>query len=132
MIISMTGFGKASKTIKRMNIIVELRSINAKFLEVSSRTPMVFNDKEMEIKEVIGKKISRGKVNVTISVDKNISDSVNLQIQPEVVKEYFKLLSQIKKATGIKEEIRLEHLLKFSEVFKPEINDELEQKWDDI
>lgn len=132
MIISMTGFGKASKTIKRMNINVELRSINAKFLEVSSRTPMVFNDKEMEIKEVIGQKISRGKVNVTISVDKNISDSVNLQIQPEVVKEYFKLLSQIKKATGIKEEIRLEHILKFSEVFKPEVNDELEEKWDDI
>lgn len=132
MIISMTGFGKASKTIKRMNINVELRSINAKFLEVSSRTPMVFNDKEMEIKEVIGQKISRGKINVTISIDKNISDSVNLQIQPEVVKEYFKLLSQIKKATGIKEEIRLEHLLKFSEVFKPEVNDELEEKWDDI
>jgi uncharacterized protein (TIGR00255 family) len=128
----MTGFGKASKAIKKINVNVELRSINSKYLEVSSRVPLLYNDKESEIKEIIGQKISRGKVNVIISMDKAVNQSATLQVQPEVVKEYFRLLNQVKKATGIKEEIRIEHILKFSEIFKPEENDDFADKWDEI
>ena len=132
MIVSMTGFGRASKVIKKMNINVELRSINSKYLEVNSRVPMIFSDKESELKELINPKISRGKVTVTVSLDKNSNQATNLQIQPEIVKEYFKLLSQIKKATGIKEDIKLEHVLKFSEIFKPEESDDLDEKWEEV
>ncbi len=132
MIVSMTGFGRASKVIKKLNINVELRSINSKYLEVSSRMPLIFNDKESEIKELISQKVSRGKVTVVISFDKGSSPGVNLQIQPEIVKEYYKILAQIKKATGIKEEIKLEHVLKFSEIFKPEENNELDEKWSEV
>lgn len=132
MIISMTGFGKASKTFKKMTINVELRSINSKYLEVSSRMPLVFNDKESEIKEVIGQKISRGKVSTQISIDRNNSDSITLQIKPDVIKDYYKLLQGIKKATGIKEEIKIEHILKFSEIFKPEDTDDLADYWSDV
>ncbi len=132
MIVSMTGFGRASKVIKKMNISVELRSINSKYLEVNSRVPMIFSDREAEIKELVNQKISRGKVTVTVSLDKNSNQAANLQIQPEIVKEYFKLLSQIKKATGIKEEIKLEHVLKFSEIFKPEESDDLDEKWEEV
>lgn len=132
MIVSMTGFGKAAKTIKKMSITVELRSINSKFLEVSTRMPLVFSDKESEIKELIGQKASRGKVTVQISIDRNVNNTVTLQIQPEVIKDYHKLLLGIKKATGIKEEIKLEHILKFSEIFKGEDNDDLADYWSEI
>jgi uncharacterized protein (TIGR00255 family) len=132
MIVSMTGFGKAAKAIKKINISVELRSINSKFLEVSTRMPMVFSDKEAEIKEVIGQKISRGKVTVNLSIDKNANNNVTLQIQPDIIKDYYKLLTGIKKATGIKEEIKIEHILKFSEIFKAEDTDELVDYWNDI
>ena len=77
MIISMTGFGKASKSFKKMNIGIELRSINSKFLEVSSRLPMVFNDKESEIKELIGKYATRGKVTVQISIDRKSENNLD-------------------------------------------------------
>jgi uncharacterized protein (TIGR00255 family) len=132
MIISMTGFGKASRTVKKMKFSVELRSVNSKFLEVSSRLPMVFSDKESEIKELISQKISRGKISVQLSIDKNINSSVTIAVQPKIVKDYYKLLSGIKKATGIKEEIKLEHILKFSEIFKPEDTDDLADHWSDI
>jgi uncharacterized protein (TIGR00255 family) len=132
MIVSMTGFGRASKVVKKMNINVELRSINSKYLEVNSRVPMIFSDKESEIKELLNQKISRGKVTVTVSLDKNSNQATNLQIQPEIVKEYFKLLSQIKKATGIKEDIKLEHVLKYSEIFKPEESADLDEKWEEV
>jgi uncharacterized protein (TIGR00255 family) len=132
MIVSMTGFGKASKSIKKMSISVELRSINSKYLEVSSRMPLAFSDKESEIKELISQKISRGKVTVMLAIDKNADNNFVLEIQPEVIKEYYKLLTGIKKATGIKEEIKIEHILKFSEIFKAEDTEELSDYWNEI
>lgn len=132
MIISMTGFGKASRTIKKMAINIELRSINSKYLEVSSRTPMIFSDRESEIKDLVNKAVSRGKVNVNINIDKNSTQNVNLQIQPKIIKDYSSILNQIRKAAGIKEEVRLEHILKFSEIFKPEESEDLDEKWAEV
>jgi uncharacterized protein (TIGR00255 family) len=132
MIVSMTGFGTASGTINKNEIKVELRSINSKYLEVNTRMPMVFSDKEQEIKEILSKKISRGKVSVNISLDKSKDKNISFQVQPEIVKDCYNLLKQIKKETGIKEEIRIEHILKFSEIFKPEENNDLEECWGDI
>jgi uncharacterized protein (TIGR00255 family) len=128
----MTGFGKASKTMKNMKVNIELRSINSKYLEVSSRLPAVFSDKENELKEIIGKDITRGKINVLISIDKNSTNNLSLQIQPEIIKDYYNLLNQIKKTVNVKEDIKLEHLLKFSEVFKVDDNNFQQEYWDDI
>lgn len=132
MIISMTGFGKSSKSLKKLKINTELRSINSKYLEVSARLPMAISDKESEIKELIGQKISRGKISVNLSIEKNNGSDVSLQVKPESVKEYYKLLTGIKKTTGIKEEIKLEHILKFSEIFKGDTNEELAEFWSEI
>ncbi len=132
MIISMTGFGKSSKTLKKIKFSVELRSINSKYLEVNCRMPMVFSDKESDIKELIGQKVSRGKISAQLVIEKNSTSEVSLQVKPEAVKDYHKLLTGIKKATGIKEEIKLEHILKFSEIFKGENNDDLAEYWGDI
>lgn len=132
MIISMTGFGKASKRLKKLKISIELRSINSKYLEVSARLPMAISEKESEIKEIIGHKISRGKINVMLSIERNNGTETAMQIKPEAVKEYFKLLVNIKKSTGIKEDIKLEHILKFSEIFKGDNSDELADYWNDI
>lgn len=128
----MTGFGKSSKTLKKMKISVELRSINSKYLEVNCRLPMVFSDKESDIKELIGQKISRGKISAQLVIDKNSTSEITLQVKPEAIKEYHKLLTGIKKVTGIKEEIKIDHILKFSEIFKGENNDDLAEYWVDI
>lgn len=132
MIISMTGFGKASGTVKKMNINVEIRSINSKFLEVSTRLPIMFQDKETEIKDMIGKSVTRGKINLILNYDKNSNGNINLQVQPDVVKDYYNLLNQIKKATNLKEEVKLEHLLKFSEIFKADDTALMQKSWDAV
>lgn len=128
----MTGFGKASKSLKKLKISAELRSINSKYLEVSSRLPMAISDKESEIKELIAQKVSRGKISIMLSIERNSATDVTLQVKPEAAREYYKLLSGIKKSTGIKEEIKLEHILKFSEIFKGDNNEELAEYWSDI
>jgi uncharacterized protein (TIGR00255 family) len=132
MIISMTGFGKASKSLKKMKISVELRSVNSKYLEVSSRMPMAFSDKESELKELIAQKITRGKISAQLIVERNNGSEVSLQVKPEAVKDYYKLLAGIKKTTGIKEEIGLDHILKFSEIFKGDTSDDLSEFWPEV
>jgi uncharacterized protein (TIGR00255 family) len=131
MIVSMTGFGKASRTTKKIGINIELRSINSKFLEVAARMSPALTDRESEIKEIIGQKVTRGKVTVIISVDRGENTS-SLKLKPEAIKDYYKLIAGIKKATGIKEEIKLDHILKFSEIFKGEDNGDLADCWNDI
>lgn len=132
MIVSMTGFGKASKVSKKMNISIELRSVNSKFLEISTRMPLVFADKESEIKELINKKISRGKVTVMISIDRAAQNNIGINLKPGVIKDYYKLLEGVKKATKIKEDIKLEHILKFSEIFKGEETDDAAAYWNEL
>lgn len=128
----MTGFGRASRSLKKMTINVELRSVNSKYLEIASRLPVILIDREPEIKELIGKSISRGKIYVSVSVEKKSDKEINLHIQPEIIKGYYTLLNQIRKTINIKEDIKIEHLLKFSEIFKPDDNDELKDYWDDV
>jgi uncharacterized protein (TIGR00255 family) len=132
MIVSMTGFGKASRTVKKISINVEMRSINSKYLEIAARLPVIFSDKEGEIKDIVGKKVSRGKINIAVSVERNSSSGVVLQIQPEVLKDYYALLSQMKKTINLKEDIKIEHLLKFSEIFKVDENNELKEYWEEV
>ena len=132
MIVSMTGFGKASKNFKNQTINVELKSVNSKYLEIASRMPAILMDKEAEIKELIGKTISRGKIYLSVSVEKKSDNEINLKIQPDIIKEYYSLLNQIKKTINLKEEIKIEHLLKFSEIFKADDNDELKDYWEDV
>jgi uncharacterized protein (TIGR00255 family) len=134
MIVSMTGFGRASGKIKKSIISVEMRSINSKYLEITSRLPIAFSDKENEIKELVNGTITRGKVNISVTVDKNSSgpQNINLQIQPDVIKDYYKLLTDIKRVTNIKEEIKIDHILKFSEIFKVDENEELKRQWDEV
>ncbi len=132
MIISMTGFGKASKSLRKMKVTVEMRSVNSKFLEIGIRLPVNLMDKEQELKEIIGKSISRGKIYASVAVDRNSAGEINLQVQPDIVKHYYKLISQMKKSAGIKEDVKIEHLLKFSEIFRADETAELAGYWDDV
>jgi uncharacterized protein (TIGR00255 family) len=132
MIISMTGFGRASRNLKNMTISVEMRSVNSKFLEITSRLPLLLADKEAEVKEIVSKSISRGKVYVSISAERKSGNEISLQVQPEVVKHYYSLLAQIKKAVNLKEDIKFEHLLKFSEIFKTDENGDIMEHWEEV
>ena len=132
MIISMTGFGKVARSFRQLKINVELRSINSKYLEVSCRLPMIISDRESDIKELIGKKISRGKIYAAVSVDRNSDKKLNLNIQKDIISDYAGLLNQIRNVIKSKEEIKLEHILKFSEIFKVNEDEEIVKHWEDI
>lgn len=129
MIASMTGYGRGEATADGVTVAVELRSVNSRFLEVTTRLPRSLSLRENEIKELIRKKISRGKITMVVAVDRDSNGALPLKINVSAAKTYYKLLNQLKKSVKLNEKIKLEHLLRFSEVIEQEeieSTDELE------
>jgi uncharacterized protein (TIGR00255 family) len=125
MIISMTGFGKSEDVYENKHYTIEIRSVNSRFCEISFRYPKNLTPKDLELKEIIRKKITRGKIFVSISLNNNGDNKLNLSVNKDVVKEYLNILKNIKKAIGSKEKIKIEHLLHFSEVLSAEQSEEI-------
>ncbi len=69
MLMSMTGFGKASRSTESKKIIVEIKSLNSKQLDMNVRLPFAFREHELEVRNIIGHPVERGKVDVTITVE---------------------------------------------------------------
>lgn len=120
MVTSMTGFGRGEATIGNLTATVELRSVNSRFLEVSSRLPRSLGLRENEVKEILRRQIVRGKISVVVSLVRNNGESAALRINPSTARAYYRLLTDLKKALRLRETIKLEHLLQFSDILEQE------------
>lgn len=128
MIESMTGYGKGEVTEQGLTFTVELRSVNNRFLEVSSRLPRSLQQRENEIRDIIRAKIARGKVTLNASKEENADEAAALTVDKQRTKAVAKALNDLRKAAKVKEPVKLEHLLHFSDIFtaKEEADDETE------
>ena len=118
MIASMTGFGRGEVHKGEITVSVELRTVNNRFLEVTTRLPRSLSLRENDVKELIRRSISRGKVNVVVNVEKEGNGSAGLEINRSAAQAYYKLLVQLRKTLRLKETVKLEHMLQFSEIFE--------------
>ncbi|MGE3800151.1 MAG: YicC/YloC family endoribonuclease [Candidatus Kapaibacterium sp.] len=131
MILSMTGFGQAEASSDGVTATVEMRSVNNRFLEVSARMPKEFSVRENDVKEIIRKVLSRGKVNVTITVERTGQSGVSLKVDEDLALQYKEALNLVRKGAKIKEAVSLSHIL----VFKDELitrnsgEDNFENEW---
>ena len=115
---SMTGFGKSETETKSGKISVEARSENHRFLDVKIQLPEYAVSTEPELSEYVKKIIRRGKVRVTVSIEGKRQDSSALDL--DAARESKKTLEKLKRELGIKEDVRLEHLLSIREIFPSE------------
>jgi uncharacterized protein (TIGR00255 family) len=130
MIASMTGFGRGEASADGVTVSVELRTVNSRFLEVAARLPRSLSLRENEIKEIVRRKISRGKVNLLAAVERDGAGTIPVTINASAAKSYAKLLNQLRKAAGIKETVRLQHMLQFSDIFEQrELENTDEKEW---
>ena len=130
MIESMTGYGRGEATRNGMSFTVELRSVNNRFLEITSRLPRSLSFRENEIKEIIRSKINRGKITINVTEQKEATGA-QISINEDAAKSYYALLNQLRKAVKIKETVKLEHLIHFSEIFEPgtDVEEESVVEW---
>ncbi len=132
MITSMTGYGRSEAESGGITVSVEVRSVNNRFLDVVARLPRSLSLRENDIKEIVRKKISRGKINVLATIDHEANGTAApLRIDTATAKAYYALLNKLRRALKIRETVKLQHLLQFSEIFQPEELDRTdEQEWD--
>ena len=102
MILSMTGYGKAVVTYKEKKINVEVKSLNSKALDLSTRIAPIYREKEMEIRQVIAKALIRGKLDFSIWVEKDATVDA-APINGAIVENYYKQLKAISASAGIPE-----------------------------
>lgn len=124
MVASMTGFGRGSAESDGTSIWVELRSVNNRFLEISTRLPRLLSDRESDIQARIKHAFSRGRVSVQIQLGEQAADDPGLHVNAEAARAYKALLDSLRNVTGIQEPVGLQHLLTFSDVFTTEEADE--------
>jgi len=118
MISSMTGYGRGELTEDRVTAVVEIRSVNSRFLEVMSRLPRTMTLRENDVKELVRTKFTRGKVNVVLNITHENDNEMPFKINKAAAKAYYKLLSDLKRSVNLKEKITLDQLLKFQEIIE--------------
>ena len=102
MIQSMTGYGKAVVIFKEKKINVEIKSLNSKALDLSTRIAPLYREKEMEIRQTVAKSLERGKVDFAIWIEKDaVVDAA--PINTALVENYYKQIKAISAQTGIPE-----------------------------
>ncbi len=112
----MTGFATLQTDFNQSEITCEVRSLNSRYLEIIVKLPRALADLENPIKEIIRRKITRGKITFNLSFSSLTGELQNLKIDPETVRIYKNLLEQIQQAADIRQEITLDHLLFFKDI----------------
>lgn len=130
MVTSMTGFGRGNASGRGRAVQVEARSVNSRFLDLSLRLPRVLSVRENEAKDLVRRRISRGKISVIVSLASEEDNGIPVRVNPSAARSYYRLLNDLRKSLRIKETVKLAHLLQFPEIFETGENDnDAEQLW---
>lgn len=100
MIKSMTGYGRAERQTTLRKIIVEIKSLNSKQLDLSARIPSVYREKEYDIRSSVARALSRGKVDLSISYESEGAKAATGQINVELFEAYYRQITTLASELG--------------------------------
>ena len=127
MVKSMTGYGRAVETVNGREFTVELRSVNNRYLDCTVKLPRVLSFAEDAVKQAVKGTISRGKVDVFVSLRAEGAQDVKITLNTAMVEGYLDAMHQMAKDYGIREDISVSLLSRMPDVFtvdKPEVDEE--------
>ncbi|MCI5578090.1 MAG: YicC family protein [Oscillospiraceae bacterium] len=133
MIKSMTGFGRGHEVLNGRDITVEIRSVNHRYYEFSSKLPRAYTFTEEKLKSLLQGKISRGKVEVAVLVQNVTAVSEKITANKEVISEYITALREIQGELNLTDDLALSSVLRLPDAFtvvKEEADEE--QMWADL
>jgi uncharacterized protein (TIGR00255 family) len=116
MLLSMTGFGRGEARSDRGALQVEIRSVNHRYAEISIRLPKVLSLLEGKVRERIQDRLSRGKVNVAVSLDGEEGDLGKLSLNREVASRFVEVLRELKEEYGMVGQVDLSSFLNLPDV----------------
>ena len=116
MVKSMTGYGRARATRNLRDITVEIRSVNNRFLDCTVKMPRMYAFAEAAVKARVQKAVSRGKVDVFITVDATAADTVQVSVNTALAAQYAEALRALAAVCGAEERVTPEQLARFPDV----------------
>ena len=133
MVKSMTGYGRAEETIRGCTITVELRSVNNRYLDCNIRLPRLYLFAEDGIKSRVQNIISRGKVDVFVTLDYAGKEEVKVTVNRPLADGYYGALKQLAQSYQLSEDISVSLLSRFPDVLLAEkAEEDTEQRAQDI
>ncbi|MBN1780697.1 YicC family protein [bacterium] len=131
MISSMTGLGVGESSFSGQIVNVEIRSVNNRYLEVSTRLPASLTAYEPNVKEIVRKSVHRGKLYINITLSGEQNSYSKLKIVPESVVTIRRLLEALRREAGIEEPLKIEHFLPYTDIFgTQEKHDQTDVLWE--
>jgi len=128
----MTGFGKATCEYGNKKIVVEIKSLNSKQLDVSTRISGLYREKDIEIRNEISQRLERGKIDLSLYIDNSGKESVT-QINQSVVESYYQQIKTLSENIGIEVPGNwFEVLLRLPDTMKTETVELDENEWIEI
>ena len=127
MVKSMTGYGRAVETVNGREFTVELRSVNNRYLDCTVKLPRSLSFAEEAVKQAVKNTISRGKVDVYISVHSETAADVQVTLNAAMVEGYLAAMKQMVDTYGVRDDISVSLLSRMNEVFtveKPQVDEE--------
>ena len=122
MLISMTGFGRAECEDGDYSYKAEIRSVNNRFIEISTRLPKTFQDLEVPLKKLVKSHCTRGSINITITVSNTSGSSGECEVKPNLAlaSQDVEALKEIQTSLGLEGKINIDSLVGIRDVIKIE------------
>ena len=124
---SMTGYGRAVETINDREFTVEIRSVNNRYLDCNVKLPRLVSFAEDAVKQAVKASVSRGKVDVFISVKSEGAADTTVSLNQAVLEEYLVAMRQMVSQYGVADDISVSTVSRLPEVFtveKPEVDEQ--------
>jgi uncharacterized protein (TIGR00255 family) len=112
----MTGYGSAAGESGGLGLTIEVRSVNNRYLDVNIRIPRVYTSMEDALKEVIGKHVSRGKLDVYVTIDSSGADDLTVEVNRPVTDAYVEAMRSLSETYGIPLALTAMDLARFQDV----------------
>ncbi len=126
----MTGFAKAEINQQGINAIIEIKSVNGRYLEPTIKLPRSLSSKEIEVREILRKALNRGNIFVSVQVESTEAEAKIPGINIEKAKAIHAMLSELNSALHGSENVSIEQVLSFSQHFiESEKEDMAELQW---
>ena len=129
MVHSMTGYGKAVVELPHKKLTIEIRSLNSKQFDLFTRIPMIYREKEIGLRNDLSKKLERGKIDLSFTVE-HISKDVSASIDHTLLKQYHQEIKALAQKMYLEEpKDWFQTLLRMPDVMKQDIEELDDEEW---
>lgn len=133
MLRSMTGYGRSQKILNGRDILVEIRSVNHRYYEYSSRIPRSYSYIDEKLKALLKSGISRGKVEASVTINNIEGRDIVIGINKSAAEGYIAALRSVSDELGLKDDLKLSNLIKLPDIFTVQkAPDNEEQLWEEV